>query len=357
MWSKPRRLTLPRPNGASRRWARSGQALARRFVRVVEVQRETAQAVTLVVEPEDGRPLPFSAGQYLTHCFEINSAQVKRAFSLSAPEGSRVACTIKAIAGGAASDFVMRRLQVGDRYSVLGPSGDFLLDAENENPLAFLAGGSGITPVIGLIETALARTPARRLRLVYANRSEDEVIFASRLKALQERHPNLEVIHVLSQPGAGWRGERGRLDATRAAQLLSLGGASYYLCGPTGLMSAAEQGLRQLGIAAERIRRERFLAAAQPTQARATSPQEIVFRKSHKLVTQQVGETILEAGLREGLALPFSCTVGGCGSCKIHVAEGRVGLNEPNCLSEEERAAGYTLACSAQALDRLVVDA
>jgi ferredoxin-NADP reductase len=326
-------------------------------VRVSEIVRETSQAVTVFLEPEDGRPLGFSAGQYLTHCFEINGAPARRAYSLSSPEGGRIACTIKAIDGGLASDFIARRLRTGDRYSILGPSGDFVLDAGTDTPLAFLAGGSGITPVMGLIETALARAPSRRIRLVYANRSEGEIIFASRLTQLQQRHPNLEVVHVLSRPGAGWHGEAGRLDAQRAASLLLLDGASYYLCGPSGLMDAAEQGLQARGVAAPQIRRERFLAAARAVGTRPTAAQEIVFRRSHKLVTQKAGETILEAGLREGLALPFSCTVGGCGSCKMHVVEGEVSLNEPNCLSPQEHAAGFTLACSAYALGRLVVEA
>src|SRR5262249_22724134 len=131
--------------------------------------------------------------------------------------------------------------------------------------------------------------------------------------------------------------------------------SAYFLCGPIGLMDAAEQGLKARGVAASQIHRERFLAAAQPVQAKPTQPVEIAFHRSHKLVTQQVGETILEAGLREGLALPFSCTVGGCGSCKMRVLEGQVALNEPNCLSSEERVSGHTLACSAYALGRLVV--
>ena len=355
--SRPKRVVLPRPNGASRRWQRSGQALARRAVRVLEVQRETPQAVTLVIEAEDERPFTFSAGQYLTHCFEIAGQEVKRAYSLSAAEGSRAACTIKALDGGRASDFVLRQLKPGHRYSILGPSGDFKLDPAHEGPLVFLAGGSGITPVISLIETALAQNPTRRMRLVYANRCEEEIIFAARLEQLRWKHPALEIVHVLSRPAAGWGGERGRLDAARAAQLLALEDAVYYLCGPSGLMNAAEQGLRERGVAADRIRHERFLAAAHISEKRPTTPQEIVFRRSHKVVTQQPGETMLEAGLREGLPLPFSCTVGGCGSCKVQIAEGTVALNEPNCLSPEERAAGFTLACSAYALQRVVVEA
>jgi len=319
-------------------------------MRVSEVIRETPQAITIVLEAEDSRPFAFKAGQYLTHCFTVDGQPVKRAYSLSSPEGGRIACTVKAIPGGRASEFLLTRLKAGDRYEVLGPSGDFTLDVAGSGPLSFLAAGSGITPVISLIETALAKDPTRKIKLVYANRAAPDVIFDARLDALRAKHPNLEVIHALS-------GSSGRLDAARAAELLGLPKATYFLCGPIGLMDVAEQGLRSRGVESTRIHRERFLAAPQPVQAKPTEAFEIVFHKSHKLVTQQVGETILEAGLREGLALPFSCTVGGCGSCKMRVLEGTVALNEPNCLSQDERVTGHTLACSAYALGRLVVDA
>lgn len=345
----PRRVVVPRPAGGSQRWQRSGQALARRAVRVRELIRETADAVTLVLETEDGRPLAFRAGQYLTHCFEIGGAPVKRAYSLSAPEGGALACTIKCVRGGQVSDYVTRVLKPGDRYFILGPSGDLTLDEKDEGPLVFLAGGSGITPVMGLIETALARKPDRFVKLVYASRSPEETIFAARLDALRAKHRSLEIEFVHSAA-------QGRLDAAGAARRLHRDYASYYLCGPEGLMAAAGHGLRALGVPAEKIRRERFLAAAQPAAQRPTAPQEIVFRRFHRVVTQQPGETMLDAALREGLPLPFSCTVGGCASCKLRVAEGRVALNEPNCLSSEEKAAGFTLACSAYALERVVVE-
>src|ERR1043166_5510147 len=128
MFGKPRRVTLPRREGASKRWNRSGQALSMRPMRVVEVIRETPRAVTIVLEPEDARPLPFRAGQYLTHCFQIDGATVKRAYSLCSAEGGRVACTVKAIDGGRASAFVLDKLKAGDRYPILGPSGEFVLD-------------------------------------------------------------------------------------------------------------------------------------------------------------------------------------------------------------------------------------
>ncbi len=357
LWkSKPRRVVIERPAGGSKRWQLGSTGGALRSVRVVDIHRETPSAVTVLVEPEDGRRIVFRAGQYLTHCFTVDGQVVKRAYSLSAAEGGALAFTVKALADGVASRHVSQRLSVGDRYTIAGPSGEFLLDPASRNGLAFLAAGSGITPVISLMETALALDPGRTLRLVYASRAQNEIIFCDRLEAFARRHPSVEIIHVLSRPHSGWSGESGRLTGERAAALLGTGDNDYYLCGPLPLMDATETALRLRGVPAAQIRRERFLAAPQASMGRPTAPQEIVFKRSNRSVQQQVGETILEAGLREGVELPFSCTVGGCASCKIHVVEGQVALNEPNCLAADERAQGYTLACSAYAASRIVVD-
>lgn len=358
MWfnAKPKKVVVPRPGGMSKRWQQTSSGLAPRAVRVVDIRHETPSAITVLLEPEDGRRIIIRAGQYLTHCFNINGTPYKRAYSLSTSESGALACTIKLIPGGIVSRFVAQQLRIGDHYSLIGPSGDFVLDPASTRPLAFLAAGSGITPVISLLETALTQNAERSIRLVYASRNEAEIIFRERLDELAQRHPNLRITHVLSQPGPAWSGERGRLSGERAAALLAAQDADIYLCGPVGLMDAVESALRKQGVPASHIRRERFLAASQPQTARPTAPQQIEFRRSGKTVTQKPGETILEAGLREHVALPFSCTVGGCGHCKVQVLEGDAALNEPNCLSPQERAAGYTLACSAFATSRIVIN-
>lgn len=353
MWpqTKQRRLLVPRPNGPAQRWTRGQRSAVSRRVRVTALRFETDDTLTLQLAPIDGKPLAFRAGQYLTHCFEIDGRTVKRAYSLSAAEGQAPACTIKLLAGGVASNYLRQTLRAGDEYAVLGPSGDFVLD-DSEVPLAFVAGGSGITPVISLIETALSQQPQRSITLLYASRSTAQVIFAARLAALAQQYPSLRVRHALSA-------EQGRLNAARVAAHFSRIAAQTqaYLCGPDGLMDGAEQSLRAAGLAARDIRRERFLAAAQTSAAAPTEPQPIEFSRSGRTVTQQPGETVLEAGLRAGIRLDFSCTVGGCGACRLRVSDGAVAINEPNCLTPEERAAGDILACSTYAASRLTVEA
>ena len=159
--TRGRRILLPRPHGPARRWSLHAPT-APRVVLVVDVRRETDDAITLVLHPEDGRPIPFRAGQYLTHCFDVDGQPQRRAYSISSAEGQDLACTIKALPDGRVSQHVLRTVRPGTRYSVIGPTGDFVLPESAEVPMVLLAGGSGITPVISLIETALARSPERR---------------------------------------------------------------------------------------------------------------------------------------------------------------------------------------------------
>ncbi len=343
-----RRLVLPRGAGPAQRWSLHAPAAPRK-VQVIELRRESEDAVTLLLQPEDGRPMVFRAGQYLTHCFEIDGVVHRRAYSISSAEGQTLACTVKALPDGRVSRHVLTALVPGARYTVLGPSGDFQLPADQQAPLVLLAGGSGITPVISLIETALEQSPQRAIQLVYVNRDPAQAIFAARLSELVSRHASFRIESIATRGG--------RPDqATLGRALGTLTGAHYFLCGPQGLMDAAEAALTAAGLDAARIHRERFLPAPRP-QARPTRPQTIIFERSGRTVVQQPGESILDAGLRAGLRLDFSCTVGGCGHCKIKVRQGNTLLNDPNCLSDAERAAGWTLACSACATGPVTIDA
>ncbi|CAM3640972.1 ferredoxin--NADP reductase [Smaragdicoccus niigatensis] len=349
---------IARPNGPSKRWGQSATAIAQHHVRVVDVVRETTDAVTLILEDTGSNKISFRAGQYLTHCFGIGSDIVKRAYSISTREGDHLACTIKAVDGGRVSQFVNGNIAVGYEYTVLGPSGDFELPADPDANLAFLAAGSGITPVISLIETALHTNPQRSVRLLYGSRRQSEIIFGARLAALEEEYPHFSVFHVLSQPSSGWSGETGRLTGERVAKLLSPGANTHvFLCGPADLMDSSSRALRDAGITADRIHSEKFYAAPKHTSAMPTEPQQLLFQKSGKHAVQKPGETILDAGLRNSVKLDFSCTVGGCAHCKVRVLEGDVTVDEPNCLTDAEKADGYVLTCSAYANTSAVLDA
>lgn len=329
-----------------------------RRVRVTRIERETDDAVSVSITPVDGGHWTYRAGQYLTHCFTINGVDVRRPYSISVAEGAReIAFACKRVEGGLVSNYLCDELAVGDEYAVRGPSGDFCL-TQASGPLLFIAAGCGITPIMSLIETALTQDPERTITLIYANRDQNSIMFAKRLDALAGRYDNFKITHVLSQPQAGWSGARGRLDPARLASLVTLSSdIEAYLCGPQAMMDDVAGALRDLGLAASALHQEVFTPAAKAVHAHPTESQTLFFTRSDRSIEQAPGQSILDAALANGVALDFSCTVGGCAACKVRVSKGSTLMDEPNCLSDSERAAGYVLACSAYAVDAVEIDA
>ncbi len=354
-----------RPRSAYATEDRSGRdALRPRHVRVTEVVRETPDAVSIYFEELDGRELPFLAGQFMTVELTVDGERLRRAYSLAGPSlpGARRHVTVKRVDGGRASNALVDGAAAGQTLEVLGPSGAFTLPGEGAEPpshLVLVAGGSGITPIASLAETALARGVAEKVTLVFGNRAEGDVIFRARLASLAERHAGTFVVdHVLEEPADTLACTKGRLDAaTTQARLDALGvtdGPSvlYFVCGPTPMMDAVREALFARGVAPARIREESFgRPEARREASGATEPQALAILRRGRLVEGLVepGETLLEAGLRLGAPMPFSCAMGGCGACKVRLVEGDAVMDEPNCLSVAEAREGYVLACVAHA--------
>lgn len=345
--------------------APSAAVRAERVLRVVRVRKETADASTFELADPSGAPIRFEAGQFLTLHVEIEGRRYRRAYSLSSsPGGTGTACiTVKRIAGGRVSGYLVEHVRVGDVLTVHGPSGSFVVPpASAPRHLVLFAGGSGITPIASITRDVLRREPATRLTLVYGNRRESDVIFRDELAALAE-DGRLRVVHVLSEPTDDTTCVRGILDRETVARLLEehdlLTRANdeepprYLVCGPSAMMTAVRQALEARGVPADRILEERFLSPADPGAARVASGPQLVnvrLRGATHAVTVTPGKTVLEAALEQGVAMPFSCQMGGCGACKCKQAGGEIVMDEPNCLSDDEKAHGVVLACVARPL-------
>ncbi len=355
--AKPPVIGRQRDDKAASRWAAVMPPLGRRM-RVERIEADTDQAVRVSLRPVEGAAVGFRAGQYLSCCFQIDGEQLRRPYSICNVQGSEtIELTCKRVPDGVVSNYVCDRLAPGDEFEVRGPNGSFCLE-DSSAPLYCVAAGSGITPVISLIETALQEQPERLVQLIYANRNQAAILFSDRLQALQAEHAPLHVTHVLSQPDAGWTGPSGRLDGERIVkEFAPPAQAQVYLCGPQSLMQDVQTALQGQGFDAQQIHSEVFTPAARAQQAHPSEPQIIVFGKSGQRIEQAPGQSILDAALAHGVALDFSCTVGGCAACKVQVLEGEVMMDEPHCLSEAERAQGLTLACSAYATQAVVLDA
>ncbi|MEZ4340835.1 MAG: ferredoxin--NADP reductase [Sandaracinaceae bacterium] len=338
-------------------------AVTPRPLTVEAVIRETPDAVTLRLVEASGAPLAFEAGQFLTFHLDVDGRRLRRAYSLSSSplDGPGATITVKRIEGGRGSAWMTTRA-AGDTLMALGPSGSFV--AGDAKDLVMIAGGSGITPIASIAETLLRTRDDVSIRLIYGSRAAEDVIFRERLEALASTHDALSLELALEAPPEGWTGPVGRLDARVLGPWLDgLGeGAdrAYYLCGPEAMMDAARALLLERGVDAEAILEERF-RSPQDAPTAADLPSETVIARIRAngrdtIAPVPPGQTLLEAGLAAGVAMPFSCAMGGCAACKCKLAEGEVAMDEPSCLTDAEREDGWVLACSARPLGPVRVE-
>jgi ring-1,2-phenylacetyl-CoA epoxidase subunit PaaE len=338
----------------SARWG-TQRSHAPRKLRVAEVVQETPTVRSYVLEPVDAAsPLRFHAGQHLTLLVNIGGVAHRRCYSFSCaptPE-ARPSITVRRAPDGQVSRHLHETLRVGDTLLATEPAGEFTLatDPAASRLVVFVAGGVGVTPLIGLAESLLRDEPASRAILLCGNRSQDEIIFRDRIAALEAAYgPRLSVWHALDAPPAGWTGITGALDGARVIEAMGDARAdAYYVCGPEAMMHGVCEALALTGIAPERVHTERF-AYASVAKALPTRAAEVTFAASGRRVTAKPGQTILQAGLEAGIDLPYSCTMGGCGACRVKKSGGDVVTSEPNCLTDRERDEGYILACCSYA--------
>ncbi len=315
------------------------------WLTVQEVVRETADAVHIVFGPGLA---PWRAGQFLTVHVPIEGERLRRAYSLCSIDAAAPAIAVKRVDGGKVSSHLVAHAAPGMRLEVRGPSGQFVLPARTSGArhVVLIGGGSGITPLVALAEEALAL--GDQVSLVYGNRSRADVIFFDRLATLAARHPRLEVRHVFDL-----------LDAPRVARELATLSTpdAIFSCGPAPMMDAVRATSDALGLR-NVLHEERFQSLA---ERRATSlpttpqPIRIVYGARTLDVLARPGATLLEAGLAANVPMPFSCTMGGCGACRVRV-RGDVVHDTPNGLAAEEAAAGFAFACIARPLGPCTVE-
>lgn len=355
----------PRPTPV----ATAATTVATRPLRIARVVRETPDAVSLYLEEADGKALSFVPGQFLTFEVKLEGQTLRRAYSLAsaALPGHAPHVTVKRVEGGRVSNHLVDHARIGDVLHALGPSGVFTVtpDPSVARRLLLIAGGSGITPIASIAESVLATEPSSKVTLVFGNRRLDDVIFRARLMTLQARYGERFVVdHVLQDPPADWGGARGVLDAaTQRERFTALGvdlsRAEIFVCGPTPMMDAAHEALGALGVDPSRIHEERFTSPEQRKPValpKGPQPVLVTLGGTKREVVQREGQTLLEAGLASGLAMPFSCAMGGCAACKVRLVEGDVVQEEPNCLTASERAEGYVLACCSRATGPCAVE-
>lgn len=312
---------------------------------VAEVIAETADAHSLVltVPPGLADEFTYRPGQYLTVRVPHDGGDIARCYSLSSSPhtDTDLKITIKRVRDGQASNWICDHVRAGAELDLLPPAGEFT-PASLDEDLVLLAGGSGITPVMGIIKSVLAHGTGN-LTLVYANRDEPSIIFAAELAALRERYgERLAVTHWLDS-------ERGAPDPdTLAALLAADSGREAYVCGPEPFVVVSRKALQQAGVPEERIRVERFETVPADGASRDAVAEVEIDGQTHRL-PWPAGQRLLDVIIAAGLNPPFSCRQGHCGACALRLLGGEVDLVNNEVLEQEDFDDGYILACQAVA--------
>lgn len=320
-------------------------AVARVFQQatVTRIIKETADARTFVLAPQNTQ-FHYRAGQYCTFRVQVDGEELYRSYSMSsAPEtDTELMTTVKRVPGGKVSNWMLDHVVEGDELTMTRAAGTFCLDTAAV-PLLGFAGGSGVTPILSLAKSALAGTD-RAVRLLCADRDRTSAIFDAALGELVVRYPGR--LSVQRHCDA----DDGLLDASAVGEFVGADtDADCYLCGPEGFMALVRAAWPGPG----RLFVEDFDLAPAPradepvTGADAEPGGTVTIRLGRKKasVPRVAGETLLESARRAGLAPPFSCEAGNCGTCMARITEGSATMRLNKVLDDDEVADGYILTC------------
>lgn len=347
-------------------------------VKVASVRQETrdAVAVTFAVPAALADQFRYVQGQHLTLRTEVNGEDIRRSYSIcSAVQDERLRIAIKRVPGGLFSNWANDFLKPGQGLELMPPSGHFHvpLSPEHRKHYVAFAAGSGITPVFSLVKTTLIAEPRSQVTLVYGNRSSASVMFREELADLKDIYrERLNLVFILSREQQDIDLFNGRIDRAKCDALLEkwidpTGIDVAFLCGPLGMMEDVSASLQAHGLNKAQIKMELFATSLSQTP-RLTPVHHVVGHNECQVTVIQDGRTrqftmeknkgnVLEAGLAQGIELPYSCKGGVCSTCRCKVIEGEVDMDANFALEDYEIARGFRLLCQSYPVtDRLLID-
>ncbi|MGB3408949.1 MAG: 2Fe-2S iron-sulfur cluster-binding protein [Jannaschia sp.] len=342
---------------------------------VTAVRKTIRDAVVVTLEPRDGGDFHFTQGQYLTFRRDFDGTEVRRSYSICAGlDDGVLQVGIKKVDGGAFSTWANEALAPGMTLEAMPPMGAFHTPIRPDQAKTYLgfAGGSGITPVLSILRTVLAREPQSSFTLVYANRGVNTIMFREELEDLKNLHMGrLTVIHILESDAQDIDLFTGRVDADKCRALFANwidieSVDTAFICGPEPMMLAIAGALRDHGLTDAQIRFELFASGQPGRLPRRTSVATAGAAKSTRASVTMDGaarsfkmekdQSILEAALENAVDAPYACKAGVCSTCKCKVLEGEVEMIANHALEDYEVAQGFVLSCQSYPLtDRVAV--
>lgn len=349
---------------------------------IANIKPETDHAICVSFEiPENLKEtFRFKAGQFLTLQATIDGRKIRRSYSIcSGVSDSHLQVGIKRIRDGVFSNYANDNFKVGNSIEVMPPQGSFTpkLNAKNTKHYICLAVGSGITPILSIIKSVLETESQSTVTLIYGNKRTNSMMFKEELSFVKNRYlTRLNWINIMSQEDQGTDVLKGKINNVIGAQLqekklIDLAKVDdAFICGPESMISEVSRGFRKEGLDNSQIHYELF--------ANSSSDSEMILKKAKQRVETYgenktskvtviadgrsidfdlatVGENILDAGMENGMELPYSCKAGVCSTCKAKLIKGKVDMDVSHGLEEQEVADGFILACQAHPLSDTVI--
>jgi ring-1,2-phenylacetyl-CoA epoxidase subunit PaaE len=337
-------------------------------LKIKEVRKETDECVSLLFEipKEFEQQFAFRQGQSLTMRTRLNGEEIRRTYSIcSSPLDKEWRVAVKKVEGGLFSSHANDNLKAGDIIEVMPPVGKFYTDlnpSHQKNYVA-IAAGSGITPVLSIIKTTLLTEPESSFTLVYGNRNRASIIFKEELEALKNKFiSRFTIHHVLSREVADVPIYHGRIDQQKCSvlfdKLIDLSSMNeFFICGPEEMIFSVKNFLEEKGIDKKHVHFELFTTPGQKTYSTVSHTKHVEEKGPKSKIKvkldgilfdfdlSEMGETILDAALKEGADLPFACKGGVCCTCRAKLVSGEVKMDVNYGLEEEEIEAGFILTC------------
>jgi len=334
---------------------------------VVAITQETPAIRSYYLKAADGTALAsFVPGQYLPIQVPVpgHETPLVRTYTLSDAHHAGV-YRISVKRDGMASAWLHDHVFVGAQINAKTPRGEFVFDASSPRPAVLLSAGIGITPMMAIVNAALAAgANSKPLHFIHGARNAGERPFAAELQAAKSRHLNLHVHFIDSAPEAeiGVATIRGRVTIDQVKRLLQFDDYDFYLCGPSAFMQDIYTGLRGLNVADDRIRFESFGPAsvkrtsslAAPAEPSAeTSSVSVTFTRSERTIQWMPKDgTLLELAEANGIPAESSCRIGECGTCATPMRAGHIAYSDDGAA---DVAPGCALLCIGRPLDDMPI--
>jgi ring-1,2-phenylacetyl-CoA epoxidase subunit PaaE len=348
-------------------------------IKVKDVYKETedCSVVTFDIPEELKSDFSYHQGQHLTLKKDINGEDIRRSYSLcSSPVDDEWKVAVKQIFEGKFSTYVNQELKANDILEVMPPSGEFGVDVQEEveKTYLFFAAGSGITPILSMIKTHLAKEPKATCKLFYLNKNAKSIIFKEEIEQIRNKYfGRFEIFYFLTREQRDIELLNGRFTPEKIQTLSKTvfdieEVSDVFICGPEQMIFMIRDELTDLGLDKNSIHYELFVSGlseedkkkAEAAMAKRKDGTQITIldggKEFHFAMTKEY-DNILDAALAAGADLPFACKGGVCSTCKCRVMEGNVEMKLNYALEKEEVAQNLVLSCQAvPTTDQVTVD-